>query len=137
VSASGLPTPAPEIAPEARPFWAAAARGRLLLQRCAGCAAVVWYPRGLCPACGGTSLEWFEASGRGTVYSYTVVRRGAAGPYADATPYVLAYVELEEGPRILTNVVHADVDAVRVGDAVRAVFEPAGEDAGLVRFAPA
>jgi uncharacterized OB-fold protein len=132
-----LPAPAPAVSPEAKPYWDAAAEGRLLLQRCADCEAVIWYPRGFCPACSGSRLDWFEASGRGTVYSFTVVRRGAMGLYAGTEPYVLAYVELDEGPRVMTNVVDCDPDAVSVGDAVSAVFHDTGEGSALVRFRPA
>lgn len=133
---TSLPAPAPTISPEARPYWEAAARGTLSLQRCEACEAVIWYPRGLCPACGEKALTWFDASGNGTVYSYTVNRRGT-GEYRDASPYVLAYVELDEGPRVLTNVVGCDPETVMIGDRVRAVFDPAGEGAALVRFTPA
>jgi uncharacterized protein len=136
VESRTLPAPAPHVDPEARPYWEAAAQGRLSLQRCNECGVVVWYPRGLCPACGSLALSWFAASGRGMVYSYTVNRRGL-GEYRDAAPYVLAYVELEEGPRVLTNVVDCDPQSVRIGAAVRAVFHPAGDDAALVRVAPA
>ncbi len=132
-----LPAPAPPVDPETRPFWDATAEGRLLLQRCSACGRPIWYPRSLCPRCGSADTEWFEATGRATVYSFTVVRRGASGPYRGAEPYVLAYVELEEGPRMLTNLVDGDVDAIRVGDPVRAVFHPTGEGPALVRFRPA
>jgi uncharacterized OB-fold protein len=131
-----LPTPAPVVTPETRPYWEGAAEGRLMLQRCANCTSVVWYPRGLCPKCGRLSLDWFTATGNGTVYSYTVNRRGA-GDYARRAPFVLAYVELEEGPRVLTNVVNCDPESVRIGDPVRAVFHPTGAGSALVRFEPA
>ena len=136
MTTDGLPAPAPRVAPEARPFWDATAEGRLLLPRCDACALVIWYPRGVCPACGSTRITWEEASGRGTVYSYTVVRRGGVGPYRGAEPYVLAYVELEEGPRVLTNVVDCDPEALAVGDPVEAVFVPADDGPALVRFRP-
>jgi uncharacterized OB-fold protein len=112
---------------EAAPFWDAAALGRLRLQRCETCATVVWYPRGVCPGCGGASLAWFEATGRGTIYSFSVIRRGS--PFGAVDPYVLAYIELDDGPRMLTNVINCDPTAVTVGAAVHAVFEE-----GLVRF---
>lgn len=132
-----LPAPAPAVSPEAKPFWDATAEGRLLLQRCSDCATVIWYPRGLCPACSSVRFEWFEATGRGTVYSHTVIHRGAAGPYQGAEPYVLAYVELEEGPRVMTNIVDCHPASVAVGDAVEAVFHDTGEGLALVRFRPA
>lgn len=131
-----LPLVAPEVSPEAEPFWEATGSGRLMLQRCPACSAPVWYPRGMCPGCGGTTLEWFEASGAGTVYSFTVVRRGATGAYRDVGPYVLAYVELAEGPRVLTNVVDCDPDTLEVGTSVRALFDPTPDGPSLVRFRP-
>jgi uncharacterized protein len=132
----GLPAPAPRVNPEAERYWEATAEGRLLLQRCSACDAVVWYPRGFCPQCSGSELAWFEASGRGTVYSFTINRRGL-GEYAEAAPYVIAYVELEEGPRVLTNIVDADLERLAVGDAVEAVFHATDEGPALVRFRPA
>jgi uncharacterized OB-fold protein len=134
---SGLPAPPPAVSPDAKPFWDGSAEGRLLLQRCRGCETVVWYPRAFCPHCHAGELDWFEASGRGTVYSFTIVRRGAPDAYRDAGPYVLAYVELEEGPRLLTNLVDCDMDEIRIGDEVRVVFHPTGEGPALVRFRPA
>lgn len=131
-----LPAPAPAVTPETKPFWDAAASGRLVLPRCDACATVVWYPRAFCPDCGSTSVSWFEASGRGRVHSFTVTRRGQ-GAYRSAAPYVLAYVELEEGPRVLTNVVDGDPEALEVGQAVTVVFHDTGEDTALPRFRPA
>lgn len=134
--AGGLPAPAPEVTPETRPFWEATAEGRLVLPRCEHCATVIWYPRALCPECGSTSVSWFEASGRGRIHSFTVTRRGQ-GAYRSAGPYVLAYVELDEGPRMMTNVVDADPEALAVGQAVTVVFSDTGEGTALPRFRPA
>jgi hypothetical protein len=129
-----LPAPAPAINPETKPFWDATTEGRLLLTRCADCRAVIWYPRAICPECWSGTTEWFEASGRGTVYSYTVNHKGE-GPYRDAGPYVLAYVELDEGPRIMTNVMTDDFGALEVGRAVEVVFSPTADaGAALPRF---
>jgi uncharacterized protein len=130
-----LPAPAPVVNVETRPFWDATAEGRLLLVRCDGCGETIWYPRGICPACRSTATSWFEASGRGEVYSFTVVRRGQ-GAYRDAGPYVLAYVELEEGPRIMTNIVGSDTAAVRIGQPVEVVFHDTGAGSALPRFHP-
>lgn len=130
-----LPAPAPVVSPETEPFWSAAADGRLLLTRCPSCQAIVWYPRALCPECGNPGTEWVEGSGGGAVYSFTINHKGE-GAYKGA-PYVLAYVELDEGPRMLTNIVQIAPDDVRIGMRVRAVFEPADDRTALVRFAPA
>lgn len=133
---SELPVPRPPRRTlETEPFWEGCAEERLVLPRCVQCGYLIWYPRRFCPACASTDVTWEEVSGRGTVYSFTVMRRGA-GPYADAAPYVIAYVELEEGPRVLTNVVGVQPDQVEVGQAVQVVFDPAGDGEALYRFAP-
>ena len=133
-----LPAPAPIVLPEVKPFWDATAQGRLVLPRCLECQMVIWYPRPFCPACASTRIEWIEASGSGTVYSYTINRRGQADlpAYREAGVFVLAYVELDEGPRVMTNIVDCDPDSVRVGQRVQVVFHEAGPEAALVRFRP-
>ena len=133
---SGLPAPAPHVNPETKPYWDATAEGRLLLRQCRACESVIWYPRSLCPECGSLDTEWIEASGRGTIFTFSVNRRGA-GAYRGASPYVLAYVELEEGPRMMTNIVDCDVDTLTIGDPVRVVFHDTGEGNALPRFRPA
>ncbi|MFC4055497.1 Zn-ribbon domain-containing OB-fold protein [Actinomadura syzygii] len=134
VAAPALATPVPEIAPELAEFWTATTEGRFLVRRCAACGEAHWYPRMVCPFCHSTDTGWEDASGRGTVYTFSVVRRGA-GDYA-AAPYVLAYVELAEGPRMMTNIVDCDVESVRVGQEVEVVFHRASADAALPRFRP-
>jgi uncharacterized OB-fold protein len=91
-----LPTPTPHPNLETQRFWDATLEGRLELPRCTSCEFVIWYPRELCPECGSTDVEWFEASGRGEVYSFSVTRR-MPGRWGKAAPFVLAYVELDEG----------------------------------------
>ena len=130
-----LPTPAPAVLPEAEPFWAATARGELLLPKCAACATIIWYPKGICPKCGSLDIGWIEASGEGEVYTFTVSRRGE-GAYREAGPFVIAYVELDEGPRVMTNIVGCSPESVRIGLRVRAVFDDTGQGNALVRFAP-
>lgn len=133
---SGLPVPPPNPNLETQRFWDATAEGRLELPRCDDCEHVVWYPRERCDQCGSTSVTWFEASGRGTVYSCTVTRR-IPGSWRAATPFVLAYVELDEGPRVATNVVGCDPETVHIGQAVRTVFDPTPDGPALLRFTPA
>ena len=120
---SQLPAFAPPYSPEAEPYWSAAAQGRLVLPVCDACGHHIWYPRSWCPVCGSESVTWTELSGRGTVYACTTLRK-AAGPWQDAVPYVVAYVELAEGPRLLTNVVTDDPASVRIDAAVTATFVP-------------
>jgi uncharacterized protein len=132
-----LPTPAPRRTTETEEFWAATAEHKLLLRRCDDCGNPIWYPRTFCPDCGSFDTSWSEASGRGTVYAFTVVHRSNLEGYRQASPYVVAYVELEEGPRIMTNIVGCEPDAVRVGLPVRVVFHDTGEGSALFRFEPA
>jgi uncharacterized OB-fold protein len=133
---SKLPAPAPAVSPETAAFWEATTAGRLVLPRCRSCGTVIWYPRALCPECHSTDIEWIDASGRGVVYSFTVSRRGE-GEYREAAPYVLAYVELDEGPRVLTNLVDVKPVNVTVGMPVVATYADTGAGAALVRFRPA
>ena len=119
--------PLPAVDDESRPYWDAAREHRLLIQRCGACGKYVFYPRAVCPHCHDATLEWVEASGRGTIHSFTVARHPAGPAFADRVPYVVVLVELEEGVRMLGNLVGGDVDSVRVGQAVRVAFEDAGE----------
>lgn len=130
-----LPTRPPRRTHETAQFWDGCAEGRLLLPKCNDCGELIWYPRLFCPFCASTSVAYTEVSGRGTVYSFTIMRRGS-GPFRDHAPYVLAYVELEEGPRLMTNIVGADPESVFVGQPVQVVFEPAGAGDAVPRFTP-
>ncbi len=130
---TALPVPEVPHLREAEAFWSGIAAGEFLLERCRGCGAVVWYPRGFCPSCGSSDVTLEPASGEGTVYSFSVVHRGA-GEYRGCEPYVVAYVELDEGPRILTNVVGGDPDSLVIGARVRMVFERGPDGSALYRF---
>jgi uncharacterized OB-fold protein len=132
---AALPNPTPRIQPETADFWAATLNGTLLLQRCSACGTVVYYPRFLCSACHSTELENIQSSGRGTIYSYTVTTRGIL-EYKDVGAYVLAMVELDEGPKMLTNIVGCDPADLRIGQQVEVVFHKTDGDAALPRFRP-
>ena len=116
------PLPAPEPNVETQPFWDAAAEGRLLIKRCDACGEPHYYPRALCPYCLSADTHWVETAGTGTVYSLSTMRRGK-----DA-PYTLAYVTLDEGPAVLTNL-DADPAALAIGQRVRVRFTPTVEGA--------
>jgi len=96
---------------------------------------MVWFPRKHCPDCWTETLSVFDASGRGTVYSFTIIRK-VANDYKAATPFVVAYVELSEGPRVMTNIVDCDPESVTVGMPVEMVFHDTGEGNALYRFRP-
>jgi uncharacterized OB-fold protein len=121
--------PAPAVTPETRSFWEAAAAGRLLVKWCAACGEPHHYPRAICPFCGSDRTEWRDASGRGTVYSYSVMRRLPV-------PYAIAYVTLEEGVTMMTNIVDCDLDAIRIGQDVKVVFKPTEGGSPVPMFTP-
>ena len=110
--------PSPPVNPESKAFFDAAREGKLLLAKCSACKALHYYPRAVCPFCASEKIQWVEAKGKGTLYSYSVMRRVAE-------PYAIAYVTLDEGVTMLTNIVDCDLDRLRIGDAVRLVFKAA------------
>ena len=121
--------PAPETGPDTASFWDAAAEGRLLIKRCGACGKPHYYPRALCPFCLSADTRWEETSGAGTIYSLSTMRRGK-----DA-PYTLAYVTLDEGPGVVTNIATDDHDALAVGQRVRVRFVPSDGGAPYPMFA--
>ncbi len=127
------PRPAPVPDPDSAPYWAAAHDGRLVVQRCENCGTYQLYGRDRCLVCRGP-VVWVEASGKGTVYSFTVIRQNYARPFRDWIPYVVALVDLVEGPRVMTNLVDCAPEEVAIGLAVRARFEPVSEEAGIALF---
>lgn len=129
MSANERSYPAPTINVETRPFWAATKEGRLLIGKCRACGEPHWYPRSICPHCGKAEVDWVAASGRGAIYSYSVMRRSE-------TPYAIAYVTLDEGVTMLTNLVECDFDRLAIGQAVSLAWREAGPDASLPVFRP-
>lgn len=118
--------PSPEGNPETKAFWDAARAGRSVVPRCVRCERAHWYPRAVCPFCLSTDIRVEEASGKGTIYSFSIVRA--------AQPYVLAYVQLQEGPCMLTNVLSDDPDALSVGQAVSVVLVPSQDGTPVPMF---
>lgn len=106
----------------------------MVLQYCSRCDRYQYYPRPFCTRCLNADLEWRQVSGRGHVYSFTVVRRAATAAFADKVPYVHAIVELDEGPRMTTNIVRCAPHEVSIGLPVRAVFHDAFVGVALVFF---
>ena len=127
-----LPVPTVETAE----YWAGCRRRELLIQKCADCGHHQFYPRILCEACGGRSLAWVTASGRGTVTSYTIVRRAVSEAYAPDVPYVVALIRLAEGPTMMSNVVACPADQVRVGMPVEVTFEAWSDTVTMPLFRP-
>jgi uncharacterized OB-fold protein len=109
-----------------RPYWDAAAQGRLLIRRCAACGRAHHYPREFCPHCWSEHVAWEQACGRATLYTWSVVHRNDLPPFGDRTPYVAAVVDLEEGPRMMTEVVECEEVGLGIGMGLEAAFRPAG-----------
>jgi hypothetical protein len=127
----------PTIEPESAPYWNAAKEGRLLIQRCESCGVAQHYPRPFCASCWSDQVAWEEASGRGTLYTYSVVYVNDLAPFNERLPYVAAAVDLEEGPRIMTNIVGVDPADLEVGMNVVVDFEQLSEDVTAPVFRPA
>ncbi|HEY5211163.1 MAG TPA: Zn-ribbon domain-containing OB-fold protein [Stellaceae bacterium] len=118
---------APAINPETKHFWDAAATGQLLMKKCLACGELHYYPRSICPFCHSDRTEWLAASGKGTIYSYSVMRRVPE-------PFAIAYVTLEEGPRMLTNLVDCSLDDLKIGKPVTLVWKPSDNGPNVPMF---
>ena len=128
--------PIPPVTAWSEPYWKAAQQGKLLIQKCGECGRHVFYPRIACPFCFSDRLGWVEASGRGTVYSFSVVENNAPSAFAAEVPFVIAIVRLEEGVRMMTNIVGCDPKTVRGEMPVEVVFERLTDDLRLPKFKP-
>jgi uncharacterized OB-fold protein len=121
--------PAPQPNLETQAFWDAAAEGKLLIKKCDSCGELHFYPRAHCPFCFSDRTSWQQASGKGTIYTYSVMRRAPI-------PYAIGYVTLAEGPTMMTNIVDCDLNSIRVGQAVKLAFKPTEGGPPVPCFAP-
>ena len=124
-----IPDPVVNIGDEH--YYEAAGQGKLLLKKCADCGEVHHYPRGICPFCLSDKVSWQEAKGTGKIYTYSITRRG--GP----VPYCIAYVTLDEGVSMMTNVVDCDLDTIRIGQPVKVTFKKSEGGVSIPMFTPA
>ncbi len=130
--------PLPKADPVTAPFWESLKREKIEVQRCDDCEAHIFYPRALCPHCSSRRLRWTPVSGRGRIYTLTIVHKAPGPAFKADTPYVVALVELDEGCRIMTNIVDApaDPDHVRIGMPVEIVYHHVTDDVTLPKFRP-
>jgi uncharacterized OB-fold protein len=128
--------PAPVPSPESMEFWQAAREHRLLIPRCNACRKFWFPPSQLCPHCLSADTGWEAVSGHGRIYSFVVFHRVYHKAFAGEVPYVVAIVELEEGPRMLTNIVGIPVDQVRCNMPVTVVFDDVSSDVTVPKFTP-
>ena len=119
------PVPQPNV--DSAEFWAFAGAERLMLRHCKACGNLMYYPRILCTKCMSTDLDWVEACGRATVHAFTLIYRAPVPAFKGEVPYPLAIVELEEGPRMMSNIVDCPAEAVAIGMPLELVFEQRGE----------
>ena len=126
--------PLPHLDEENRWFFEACARHELYLQKCSSCGTVRFYPRALCPSCMSSKTDYVRASGRGRVYTFTVTHQNQAPGFRDELPYVMAYVELDEGPRILTNIINTPPGEVKIDLPVEVMFEDIDENLAIPKF---
>ena len=122
--------PLPQPAEEAQPFFDALGRNRLVVQRCASCAAVAHPPRALCSSCQGSEFEWQELSGQGRIYSYVVTRQAVHPAFAGYMPLATVEIELAEGVRLFSNLVDVPPEEIAIGMDVEVVFQDVGEKSG-------
>jgi uncharacterized OB-fold protein len=104
----------PPSGAKVQPYWDGAKAGKLLLPKCRDCGKIHWYPRALCPFCLSNEIDWQPASGRGTIFSFSIMRV--------KNPYVIAYVRLEEGVTMMTNIIDCELDRLAIGQNVRVEF---------------
>lgn len=132
------PLPQP-MTPEAKPYWEGARDGKLMIPKCRACGKAFLYPRVLCPFCASREIDWIQASGRGRLYSFEIAHQILNKAFKVKTPVVLAMVELEEGPRLLTNLVEVEPDpaTLRCDMPVEVVFEKLTDQVSLPMFRPA
>jgi hypothetical protein len=126
--------PSPDL--ETQPFWDAAKEERLLIRRCRTCGEHHFYPRPFCPACWSDDVEWVDASGRARLYTWSIVYQNDLPPWPERVPYVAAVVDLEEGPRMQTNIVDCEFDRLADGLALEVVFRPTSDDFTIPVFRP-
>lgn len=126
--------PLPTITDENRKFWEGAKRGKICMQRCQDCGHIRYPISHVCPKCLSYNCQWTDLSGRGEVFSYVVFYQVYNAAFKDDVPYNVALVQLEEGPRMYSNIVGVDNDAVKVGDKVEAVFDQVTAEVTIPRF---
>ena len=129
--------PLPTVSGETKPFWDACRRGQLLIQKCDRCDEFQFYPRGICANCWSEDIRWVTASGKGTVWTYTVTYQNRTPGFAEDVPYVLALVELEEGVRMFTNIIECQPRDVSIGMPVEVTFVQANNQISVPYFKPA
>ncbi|MFQ6030300.1 MAG: Zn-ribbon domain-containing OB-fold protein [Dehalococcoidia bacterium] len=131
------PLPRPISVELTRPFWEAAKRHELVMPRCTKCDHFFFYPREECPRCFSRDIEWAKVSGNGRLHTYTIVHQPASPAFQEDAPHVYAVVQLDEGPRMISNIVECELDALQVDMPLVPAFDDVTPEWTLVKFKPA
>lgn len=126
----------PRPSPETSVYWDACRDHQLMIQKCSNCNHYQFYPRIMCTECMCANVEWVKASGNGEIISFTIVRHPVSKAYAEEVPYVVALIELAEGPGLMSNIVECDVNSVKIGMQVEVLFEDWSEEISIPKFRP-
>jgi uncharacterized protein len=126
--------PMPEPSPWSKQYWDYCKQHKLYIQQCTNCEQYIMYPKLFCPHCLSENLNWVESSGKGKIYSFTIVHSNPPSAFMEELPYVIAVVELEESVRLLTNIVESNFEEIRCGAPVSVVFEVVTEEITLPKF---
>ncbi len=128
------PVPVPTL--ESQQYWDAALEGKLMIQHCQDCGSYIFYPRSVCDVCHSNNLEWKQASGKGKIYSYSVVYRPVSKAFEADVPYAVAIIELDEGVHMLSNIVEIEPEGLYIGMPVEVIFEERSESIKMPMFKP-
>ncbi|RLC72401.1 MAG: hypothetical protein DRI26_03045 [Chloroflexi bacterium] len=128
--------PLPVITAETREFWQGCKRHELVFQRCKDCGTYRHYPRPMCPSCGSWNVEWAKVSGKGKVYTYIIAHQPFHPAFVNDVPYAVVVVELEEGVRLVSNIVDCKPEDIYIGMPVEVIFDDVTEEVTLPRFRP-
>jgi uncharacterized OB-fold protein len=128
--------PIPDCKDGTRPYWDACKQHRLVLPKCRSCDEVYFFPDDFCPCCLSEDIQWIEASGKGRIHTYSVVERPPSPRFSDDVPYIVAIIELEEGPRMMSNILEIAHEDIRIDMLVEVVFEDVTENVTIPKFRP-
>ena len=126
--------PLPDTRNAGEKFWSAAAAGTLLVPKCNACGNTFWHPRPRCPHCGSDKVDWITGSGNGTIHTFTVVRQAGDPFFKTKLPYVVAMIELDEGVRLMSNIVDTPIETLRIGMRVEVLFEAVSATVAIPLF---
>lgn len=129
--------PLPKPYQDTAPYWDAAKEHKFVIQQCDDCGKFQFYPRGICSHCHSSNLSWRDSEGKGTIYSFTVSERAPHPGFKDRLPFILAMIDLAEGPRMMSNLIDCDPDTLKIGMPVKVVFDDITEEITLPKFTPA